>query len=210
MRVLHSSDLHGETHKLFEHRDFDVWLDTGDFFPNASRGNIPIEEDFQTRWFGNQIEGILTWLQGRPVLSVPGNHDFVSLSRLLQRVGHTESREITPDGVVAGDMRWSGFRNINWIMGEWAGESHHEELSGLVRRTWASQPDILVTHAPPGGILDETQGYGIGALSVALRYNPHNIHTHFFGHCHGDAGKSVDVMGVRFYNGSRGAKIINI
>ena len=210
MRVLHTSDLHGETWRLYEHSAFDVWLDTGDFFPNMTRGIIPFEMDFQRGWFNKHAEKILGWLQGRPVLSVPGNHDFVSLVDMINQRKRSDAREITPRGITAGGFKWAGFRNINFIVGEWAGESQHDELKSLVEMTWASNHGILVTHAPPGGILDDTVGYGIAYLSTALAYHPHKIRTHFFGHCHEDAGRSVEEMGVTFYNGSRGAKIINI
>jgi hypothetical protein len=39
--ILHSSDLHGQYKLLLEghaNTDFDVWVDTGDFFDNKGRG----------------------------------------------------------------------------------------------------------------------------------------------------------------------------
>ena len=53
MKILHSSDLHGSYKELLMalEGDFDVWVDTGDFFPNKTRGDRNIETSFQNKWF---------------------------------------------------------------------------------------------------------------------------------------------------------------
>ena len=49
MRALHTSDLHGECRTLLVQlssiEGLDLWIDTGDFFPNWSRG------DSYNSWF---------------------------------------------------------------------------------------------------------------------------------------------------------------
>ena len=215
MRILHSSDLHGRYKTLLEGHattEFDLWLDTGDFFDNAGRAfdGRPIEASresrYQARWLtnGSVHYRLAAWLRGRPALVMPGNHDFICLAEALRRAGANAAR-VTPAGVERLGLRWAGFREIPWIRGEWAGEA--EDFSGIINETWATSPDVLVTHAPPGGILDEEAGYGIPALAVALAYRPHNIQTHFFGHTHANGGQTADRMGVRFINGACTAKI---
>lgn len=208
IRVLHSSDLHGGYKALFKHSDFDVWLDTGDFFDNAGRsvggGRISAEAErkYQHRWlfrYKDLPRRITEWLNGRPALILPGNHDFIDLSGYLARAG-ANVHAITTAGVECLGLRWAGFREIPYIDGEWVGEIH--DFSDAVFSTWAAEPDILVTHGPPGGILDTEQGYGSPALTKALAYQPHGIRVHFFGHCHWDGGKVVEEMGVRFINGA--------
>ena len=49
MRILHTSDLHGNWRLPTAFQDFDVWVDSGDFFPNASRGTA-IEPAYQNTW----------------------------------------------------------------------------------------------------------------------------------------------------------------
>lgn len=49
MKILHTSDLHGNWKLPMRYADFDVWVDTGDFFPNISRGER-VESNFQKSW----------------------------------------------------------------------------------------------------------------------------------------------------------------
>ena len=202
MLILHTSDLHGDFERLL-HTDtaFDVWVDTGDFFPNLTRGEVDAEVRYQTNWMAQNdvVSKLVTWLNGRPMISVPGNHDYVSLVEALQSVG-VEAHEVTPTGVEVAGFTWAGFREIPWIYGEWNGETHNFDT--LVETTWATRPDVLVTHAPAGGLLDGGNGYGIATLASALTWQPHNIKAHFFGHSHEHGGQTLDEMGVLFANGA--------
>ena len=49
LRILHSSDLHGNWRLPTQFKDFDLWIDSGDYFPNVSRGKS-IEASFQRDW----------------------------------------------------------------------------------------------------------------------------------------------------------------
>lgn len=208
MIILHSSDLHGQYHRLLdEHADseFDVWLDTGDFFDNAGwvNGHIEAIEEvrFQVRWLGHKSlpTRLAEWLRGRPALLMPGNHGFIELAPYLRAAGANATR-VTPGGVSLLGLRWAGFREIPPIAGEWVGEE--EDPSKVIAAAFTADPDILVTHGPPGGILDEKQGYGCPNLATALAYRPHKIQAHFFGHTHQNGGEQVERMGIQFYNGA--------
>ena len=58
-------------------------------------------------------------------------------------------------------LKWAGFRHIPAIAGEWAGEVDGYELVELTQKLTAMdpQPDVLLTHCPPAGILS-TDEYG--------------------------------------------------
>jgi len=209
MKVLHTSDLHGSYKGLLRTDiDFDVWVDTGDFFPNRTRGDRTVEVGYQARWLALKSlpERLAAWLDGRPLISVPGNHDYVSLSAALRGAG-AEAHEVTPAGVTVGGLTWAGFREIPWIAGEWNGETH--DFGALIEATWETQPDVLVTHAPAGGILDggTGKGYGIPGLASALSWKPHTIKAHLFGHTHECGGQSVSEVGVLFANGAGTASV---
>lgn len=216
MKVLHSSDLHGRYKYLLEHpagTEFDVWLDTGDFCDNAGRSagggriNAEVERRYQARWLDRYKDlprRLVAWLRGRPALVMPGNHDFVSLDVYLRRAGANVLR-VTTAGVECLGWRWAGFREVPWIDGEWEGEQHG--FKRQLEETWAADPDVLVTHGPPGGILDEAMGYGNPELTNRLAYYPHNIRAHFFGHTHANGGEDVEEMGVHFYNGACTTKL---
>lgn len=223
LKIGHFSDVHGRVDALIsgidDHRknnsDPDLWICTGDFFGNVTRGVVSAEKEYQHRWLhtplqdGSVIVRLIEALAPIPLLWVPGNHDYINLSWELANMGYP-AYEVTPEGVDLMNLKFSGFRQINYIVGEWAGESHSDQLAALVSRTWNSNPDILVTHAPPSGILDSTKGYGIVSLSNAYAYKDHKIQAHFFGHCHEDGGKEVEVMGVRFFNNACRLKFIDL
>ena len=223
LKIGHFSDVHGNIEPLLagieEHRksnpDPDLWICTGDFFTNSTRGIEHAEKEYQNRWLhmplhdGSVITRLIETLAPIPLLWMPGNHDYVNLAWELANKGYP-AYEVTPEGVDLMGLKFSGFRHINFIIGEWAGEAHSRTLSELVDRTWDSNPDVLVTHAPPAGILDTTHGYGIVSLASAYAYKPHKIQAHFFGHCHEDGGQEVEAMGVRFFNGATRLKFIDL
>lgn len=217
MRIFHSSDLHGDVSRLRRAADFDVWLDTGDFFPNLTRGVRPTETRYQPAWWQLKAEKrVLQFLQDRPVITVPGNHDFVSLADLLKAAGHTQVYEVTAGvRVELGGERFAGYREIPWIAGEWVGEEH--ELRRPVGLALDQDPTILVTHAPPHGILDGTDAahIGVSELTSWLFYKTHHVRHHFFGHKHLEASSLRDVVyetengPVHFHNGACAARVVD-
>lgn len=214
LRVLHSSDLHGSYKDLLRklnEGNYDVWIDTGDFFPNKTRGFAPVEVVHQRRWF--QVykrlgERIAEALNGKPLISVSGNHDYVSLARLCAEAGaETHDLSVGHCAQVCG-LKFAGFREINWIAGEWKGET--PDLRPVVDNAMLHDPDILVTHAPPQGILDGEFGYGIASLTSELMYRNHRIKAHLFGHTHAHGGCSTERAGIQFYNGATTTTLISI
>lgn len=211
MIVGHFSDLHGEITPLLESKvDPDLWICTGDLFPNITRGNIRMEEEYQTRWFTLVARELMLRLGGVPLLSVPGNHDYVDLVKLLSR-HHYPAYMVTYRGLDLMGHRFAGFPYIPLIAGEWNYETSSAYLADITARTLASDPDILVTHAPPDGILDAgIHAGGIAALTGKLAYTEHRVKYHFFGHIHECGGLDVEEMGVHFYNGAMGVRFIEI
>ncbi len=207
MKILHTSDLHGSIRSKHLLCDFDIWIDTGDFFPNKTRGERSVEIPHQKRWFERKAAYVLEALNGRPLISVPGNHDYISLAQFFHNYfGYENAHEIVSGKIVeVNNIRFGGFPNIPWIEGEWNYETHNAEMSDIVQLCPLSDIDVLLTHAPPGSILDIGFGnvnYGIPSLTSALFYTEHNIKHHFFGHIHTCGGMSVEQGGIQFYNGA--------
>lgn len=208
LRILHTSDLHGHRYNykalLRVDAPFDVWVDTGDFFPTyGRRGANSIdprqEHRHQSSWAAYRSLGqrLVDWLDGRPLISTPGNHDFISLVTLVRRFGG-EAHRSTPEGIEVAGKTWAGFREIQWISGEWPGEI--SDFSDLVSRTMDADPHILVTHSPPLGMLDTEPGYeyGIKGLLLALMFRPNRVRAHFFGHAHKCGGIQQTEMDILF------------
>lgn len=215
MKILHTSDLHGRYKQLLAlDFDFDVWVDTGDFMPNKGRAwghriKPEVERPYQIRWcrYKNIGRRLGEWLNGRPAVVVSGNHDFISIAAAMQPFADVHLA--TPQGFELLGLKWAGFRHIPYIDGEWPGEVEDWELHEQVEATWKSGPDILVTHAPPSGILSGPieKKYGISSLTTHLAYRDHKIKAHFFGHEHSDGGQVREEMGVYFANGATSAQV---
>ena len=212
MRFLHTSDLHGHWKDVLRFSNFDVWVDTGDFFPNKTRGT-PEERRFQPRWFANKRVGerLAEWLDGRPLISVPGNHDYADLAKLMREAG-ARAYQVTAKGVEVDGVEYAGFREVPFIFGEWAGETQQADFRALVDDVFETPPDVLVTHAGPASILSGGDQYhgGIDRLLTALSYRPHSIRAHMFGHDHDFGSQTVDEMGVIFSNSATKPKVVSV
>lgn len=211
VNILHTSDLHGQYKvalKALATDGYDLWIDTGDFFPNKTRGERAIEVRHQTKWFGfkNLGERIVKALNGRPLISVGGNHDYVCLAALVRDAGG-EAYDLSDGPVNTNGLTFAGCREVPWIAGEWNGETFGPDFTSIVEGVFASDPDVLVTHAPAAGILDDkAHGGGIAQITSTLTWQNHKVCAHFFGHIHETQG-SVSEMGIQFINGSGKALI---
>lgn len=210
MLVGHFSDLHGALNRVLNTTETpDLWIATGDIFPNSSRGYVDIEVPFQEAWWAHFGATIAARFKDRPIIVVDGNHDYISFADCLRQHG-VEAYKIEDSPVVLG-KRFAGFREIPWIAGEWNGET--VDFQHIVDRTFEADPDILLTHAPPAGILDHDHfdhGYGVRNLTQALTYRPHRITAHFFGHMHERGGQDTEEMGIRFYNGATKVRFVTV
>ena len=205
MKIAHTSDLHGHLTVIIPD-DCDVVVITGDFFPNKTRGIVSVEREYQEMWFYQHVDEIIAWLKGKPLLWMPGNHDYVSLADLLTASGYPSAVTIPEDGVDFLGHKWAGFREIPYINGEWMGECR--DFQYVVDRVMDADPDILVTHAPPSGIL--AGEHGIPKLTSALQFRYHGIKAHLFGHVHREGGRQAKVMDVLFSNAATTLNVVEI
>lgn len=262
LRILHSSDLHGQWRKLLTVEDFDIWVDTGDFLPNISRGES-IEAAWQTGWLtlpsstlsrrfkpwiarrygplagmalgwyppkssqppeksAPSIAAALThWLAGRPAVCVSGNHDFIDMAGPLRAAGANIINVGSVPAVTLGGLTFAGFREIPYVTGEWAGEVGNIEDDPTIEEVFKrkmgqalnQEPDILLTHTPPAGIMDYSAGKGGScgskAITQALQYAPHNVKAHLFGHVHECFGVQQE-MDIIFSNAATGMRVLRL
>lgn len=216
MRIAHVSDMHGAYKILDRVTDPpDLWCFTGDIFPymglrhQAQWGMPSFEIPHQTRWWSYKGESIVRRLLGKPVLLVPGNHDYVGIAALLRGRG-VDAQEVTPEGVDFRGVRFAGFGHIPFIEGRWNREASASELWDLSLRTLkVGDPEVLLTHAPPGHILAATYP-GNQSLLDALYHIPHRVRTHLFGHIHETGGRSFEDMGIRFFNSATTLQVVNV
>jgi Icc-related predicted phosphoesterase len=228
MRALHTSDLHGRYKPLLRALsapDYDLWIDTGDFLPNPQRHLQgldwhTINRRHQARWlrFKSLPKRIAQALAGRPVILVPGNHDFISLASHLKPLGVPVYELTSGEGVQLGAHRFAGFRHVVRHRGRWSGEIEQADFAPLVDATFDQSPTVLCTHSPAYGVLDhvddvmQTQDAHIGvkALRDALRDRDHTVRHHLFGHVHETAGMVVERDGITYRNGALGLTHIEL
>lgn len=213
MRVAHASDLHSNLLilKSIDTTKIDAFILTGDFFPNITRGNVQTEINYQTDWFKKKRETIFRALGNKPVITVDGNHDFISLGDMLSHYAYAgEVHQISEHGIVEfGGLKFAGHGYIPWIEGEWRGELRTPEMMQIVDKVWDhGYADVLVTHTAPDGILDEQ--WGCNALANKLAYSEHMYTHHFFGHVHVHTPQEETVNGTKFYNSATCCQIVEI
>lgn len=216
MRVAHASDLHGNLLPIktvansWATQEFDVWLFSGDMFPNCTRGIVERETKFQENWFISKRDALFKSLQDKPIICVDGNHDFISIAEMLKKYAYQgdvysihESHVITFKG-----YKFAGHRYIPYIDGEWNGEKHIPEMSDITNRLFQQfgDSDVLVTHAAPSCEL--APEYGCNTLSNALSYLEHTFRYHFFGHIHEYGGKVSKLGNTMLYNNATKCEVI--
>jgi Icc-related predicted phosphoesterase len=214
MKILHTSDIHGTYPKVLDLLGgaHDVWVDSGDFFPNKTRGDRPEEVRYQNRFWTLKGLGarIVEALDGRPLISVGGNHDYIDLAALVREAGGV-AYNVSDGPAVVGGLKFAGFREVPWIAGEWNGETH--DFSDIVEKAMGESPDVLVTHGPASGLLDQADDgrpCGVRNLTTQLMYAPHNVKAHLFGHIHNQGESTLEEAGILFSNAATGSNTINL
>ena len=204
MRLMHISDTHGNFPRLYGR--FDAVIHTGDLFPNSHHvmnGNKSQEMSFQLRWLRDSMNEIKGWLQGRPLLYVPGNHDFLhsSLMEFEMRSVGLEAFDLTDKVLTFQGVNFYGFPYVPAINGMWNYERDipemQKEVDKMVKVINETYVDVLACHGPPYKMLDLTMGneiVGNQVMNTALDYkiSKDMLPTYYLcGHIHEANGMSV-------------------
>lgn len=212
LRIVHVSDQHGMIPSRNGFANLlniaDLVVLSGDLFPNSTRGVRSIEETFQTEWMAGRVihpvnskhragmtplELWLDFLGELPVLVVGGNHDYVDFAKLVKdfRRENLLTHNLATEGPIElFGLRFAGIAEIPWIDGEWNNESVPTDLRRATYDLFDQNPDVIVSHSPPAGIL--AGPYGSEPLTNCLSYRDHNVKAVLFGHAHEDGGKLIE------------------
>lgn len=157
MKIVHISDHHGMNRAL---PWGDLYLVTGDMLPNSDHYFLDPDKEveFQEQWIKDNPYTPHLENQEAPVIVLRGNHDFVDLKPLFPDMNVTELGE--PEEfihITHLNLKIGGFRGVRWINGAWMDEHSEEGLNEICKRL-APKLDIVLTHAPPKGILDRCYG----------------------------------------------------
>ncbi len=140
------------------------------------------------------VAGFNTFLKSLPhkyKVVVGGNHDHLLASspdlgrKLLQDAIYLQDESIVIEGIKIYGAPWQPIFNTN------ACDAFALSRGKVIRKKWALIPqdtDILITHSPPSGIMDEDGGVSHGCsdlLEAVQRIAPQ---FHIFGHIHNHNG----------------------
>ncbi len=208
------SDLHGGYANIlglgnggkntwYDHVDF--WVSCGDFFPDIAWYGSPYEKKGQLEWWNKNRNQFISLLGGKPILSVDGNHDAISLHDQL-KYHIPNSHKITHHSLcnILG-ISFAGFGATNL-------DASPKELREYSVRACNLEPDILVTHSPSSTVLCHNKPEW-GVLGLEDEISKHlNIRYHIHGHVHEDGGKTIQHpdTGLKTINVARKIMIIQV
>ncbi len=165
-RILHISDTHGLHRRMTNLPEADVIVVSGD----VTMAGTPDEAmDF------------CTWLQALPFrhkIYIAGNHEACFRGLVSESDGNCHY--LSNSGVVLEGVKFYG---VPMFM--------DDAMSGRLERSYEQIPvdtDVLITHQPPFGILDEDGGRCYGDKTLRARLATVNPTLHLFGHIHNACG----------------------
>jgi len=179
MQIVAISDTHGKHRDLQPLPKGDVLIHSGD----VSRGGTK-----------EQITDFLEWFAAQNhthKIFIAGNHDF-----FFEQADPEEVNSIIPDGVIYlndSGMKINGVQFWGSPITPWFNNwAFNRDRGDEIKKHWELIPDdtnVLITHGPPFGILDETvYGNRTGCEDLLLRVDQVKPKVHIFGHIHEDYG----------------------
>ena len=186
MRLILISDTHGLHYKM-RHPipEGDVLIHAGDF---TDVGNLVDVRKFDA-WVGS--------LGFKHVITIAGNHERkwdspeASLGAVFQNVHYLQDSSINIDGINFYGSPWTPTFGYGWAF--------NADRGNAIQKYWNMIPeagcvDVLITHGPPLGICDKTDGrYGppehVGCWDLRNAVEDSVPKVHVFGHIHNGYGQ---------------------
>lgn len=192
MKILFLSDTHGQHRKLKDLPHADLIIHGGD---STRMGKDHEAEDFM-RWF--------TALNYEHKIFIAGNHDFFfegetpkSINRYL---GENTYYLYNSDVVIEGVKIWGSPYSPTFF--NWAFNRDRGSDIAAIWNPIPSDTNILVTHSPPFGFLDEVEeGRHVGCEELLVKVKLIKPKYHLFGHIHENYGMA-HTESTTYINGS--------
>jgi Icc-related predicted phosphoesterase len=189
MKIVCISDTHAR-HHLTVVPDGDILVHGGDI---TRHGSLEDVESFDL-WLGT--------LPHKHKVMICGNHDFCFQKQPAEARGRiTNAIYLEDSGCEIEGLSFYGSPWQPWFF-DWAFNLPRGEA---LAEMWAKIPlgvDVLITHGPPQGILDETnRGESVGCRDLLERVLKIKPRLHVFGHIHEAAGR-LKIEDTIFVNAS--------
>ena len=183
MKILHISDTHGKHQILKDLPNADVIVHTGDITEDGTEEEV---KDF-IEWFSG--------LSYAHKIFIAGNHDNclygANIEGLPDNMHYLCNDGITIDGIK--------FYGVPMFLQDDL-DGNFPELFGRI----PADMDVLLTHQPPLGILDEQDGINYGDYTLFKRVMDVRPKCHLFGHLHHTEKTQEVFRRVRFSNAAGG------
>lgn len=206
MKVAGVSDIHGMWDQI-SYPPADILCFAGDILKNYSYDRrqdafVQLEELAKLNAFLGNLKDSGTY---KEIFVVAGNHDFVFehlekyAREMLTNAVYLQDETVNfggPDGKI---WKIHGSPWQPWFY-DWAfnfpdHNANFFRARAHAQSTWAMIPDdadILVTHGPPEGLLDQCyDGQRVGCRYLRERITDLKLHLHIFGHIHYSYGTKV-------------------
>lgn len=192
MKLVLISDTEGD-HRSVDLPEGDVLIHAGDVI---SYGGVKVYGSYE-----DQLKDFVTWLSEQPhkhKIFIGGNHDDLLERKVLELPDGTYYLENT--GIEIDGVKFWGSPNTVSFFGM-AFEKEEEELEKIYTEI-PEDTDVLITHVPPFGILDEnSRGKNCGSKALFSRVLDVLPKINVFGHVHHSYGQELK-EGVEFINAS--------
>lgn len=199
MKILHISDTHGH-HNQLPHRfdSIDIVIHSGD----CSNHRVPIFNE-------KEVINFLNWYSSIPIehkVYVAGNHDTAIEKRLVTPTDFQQNNIIYLEnsGITIKGIKFWG-SPYTPVFADWAFMHSDETL----KATWDQIPEdteVLITHGPPKGILDQTysqkelKSCGCEALLKRCISLKETLRLVAFGHIHNNTGITQHSFGKTIFS----------
>lgn len=180
MKILHLSDTHGCHHRLKDLHEADILVHSGDFTMNGSEQEVI---DF-LNWFCD--------LDYPHKILICGNHDDCLYGATINGLDNNV-HYLCNSGIELYGLRFYG---VPMFMADCITERQSLNYAKIPIDT-----DVLITHAPPFGILDFDDSINYGSEELLSCLNAVKPRMHLFGHIHAQHGMMVH-NGIIFSNGA--------
>lgn len=198
MKFVAISDTHAQENEL-DIPDGDVLLHAGDITKRGSVGDVTN--------FG-------MWLSNQPhtyKVIIAGNHDFcfedpqrhdravTMLTNDDPKIFYLQDDMVTINGVNIYGSPWQPWFH-DWAFNVERGERIAQKWEKIPNKT-----DILITHGPPHGFLDQVKrgNKRVGCKQLKKAVERVEPDYHVFGHIHEGFGREEDSDGVHYINASK-------
>ena len=187
-RIVCLSDTHNEQ---IDVPAGDILIHAGDATIRGTPGEIVLFNE----WFSR--------LPHRVKIFVAGNHDWLfeldpekARALLSDEIVYLQDSSVTIDSLKIYGAPWQP-RFFDWAFNLNRGREMAEKWKLI-----PNDADVLITHGPPNGILDQTpRGDLAGCEELRKRVEELKPKAHVFGHIHHGYG-TTDKFGVKFVNAS--------